>query len=114
MDLHSVRNPDVVEEGRISYVPFPGGDPSTSRFARSPIFRGKGKIDLTSLPVPGKCFEVASPDTSRRKQSFVEDPRFSAALDTRLLGLVCGVDVTFKQPLFPILGGYKVRVDTNS
>ena len=76
-----VRTSDVVEEGRVEYVPVgpPAlGSPGPSKI-RSPSSKRKRKITRSSVKFPRR-FEVSSPPVSPPKRTQVEDPSFASAL----------------------------------
>ena len=72
---------DVVEEGRVEYVPVATpalGPPGPSKTRSSPGKR-KRKISRSPVKLPGR-FEVSSPPASPQKRSLVDDPSFASAL----------------------------------
>ena len=76
-----VRISDVVEEGRVEYVPVgpPAlGSPGPSKI-RSPSSKRKKKITRSPVKLPRR-FEVSSPPASPPRRSLVEDPSFASAL----------------------------------
>ena len=76
-----VRISDVVEEGRVEYVPVgpPAlGSPGPSKI-RSPSSKRKRKITRSPVKLPRK-FEASSPPASPPRRSLVEDPSFASAL----------------------------------
>ena len=76
-----VRISDVVEEGRVEYVPVGPlalGSPGPSKI-RSPSSKGKRKITRSPVKLPRR-FEVSSPRASPPRRSLVEDPSFASAL----------------------------------
>ena len=76
-----VRILDVVEEGRVEYVPVgpPAlGSPGPSKI-RSPSSKRKRKITRSPVKFPRR-FEVSSPPASPPRRSLVEEPSFASAL----------------------------------
>ena len=76
-----VRISDVVEEGRVEYVPVgpPAlGSPGPSKI-RFPSSKRKRKITRSPVKLPRR-FEVSSPPASPPRRSLVEDPSFASAL----------------------------------
>ena len=76
-----VRISDVVEEGRVEYVPVAPpalGPPGPSRILSSSSKR-KRKITRSPLKLPRR-FEVSSPPAGPPRRSLVEDPSFASAL----------------------------------
>ena len=76
-----VRISDVVEEGRVEYVPVgpPAlGSPGPSKI-RSPSSKRKRKITRSPVNLP-QTFQVSSPPASPPRRSLVEDPSFASAL----------------------------------
>ena len=76
-----VRISDVVEEGRVEYVPVgpPAlGSPGPSKI-RSPSSKRKKKITRSPVKLPRR-FEVSSPPASPPRRSLVEDASFASAL----------------------------------
>ena len=76
-----VRISDVVEEGRIEYVPVAPpalGPPGPSNISSSSRKR-KRKITRSPVKLPRR-FEVSSPPASPQRRSLVEDPSFASAL----------------------------------
>ena len=76
-----VRIPDVVEEGRVEYVPVAPptlGPPGPSKISSSSSKR-KRKITRSPVELPRR-FEVSSPPASPPRRSLVEDPSFASAL----------------------------------
>ena len=76
-----VRISDVVEEGRVEYVPVSPpalGPPGPSK-CRSPSSKPKRKITQSPMKLPRR-FEVSSPPASPPKRSLVEDRSFASAL----------------------------------
>ena len=76
-----VRILDVVEEGRVEYVPVcpPAlGSPGPSKIS-SPSSKRKRKITRSPVKLPRR-FEVSSPLVSPPRRSLVEDPSFASAL----------------------------------
>ena len=76
-----VRISDVVEEGRVEYVPVSPpvlGSPGPSKIS-SPSSKRKRKITRSPLKLPRR-FEVSSPPASPPRRSLVEDPSFASAL----------------------------------
>ena len=76
-----VRISDVVEEGRVEYVPVgpPAlGSPGPSKI-RSPSSKRKRKITRSPVKLPRR-FEVSSPPASPPRRSLVEDLSFASAL----------------------------------
>ena len=76
-----VRISDVVEEGRVEYVPVAPpalGPPGPSKI-RSYSGKRKRKITWSPVKLP-RSFEVSSPPASPPKRSLVEDPSFASAL----------------------------------
>ena len=76
-----VRISDVVEEGRVEYVPVapPGlGPPGPSKI-RSPSSKRKRKVTRSPVKLPRR-FKVSSPPDSPPRCALVEDPSFASAL----------------------------------
>ena len=76
-----VRISDVVEEGRVEYVPVAPpalGPPGPSKISSSSSKR-KRKITRSPVKIPRR-FEVSSPPASPTRRSLVEDPSFASAL----------------------------------
>ena len=76
-----VRISDVVEEGRVEYVPVAPpalGPPGPSRIHSSSNKR-KRKVTCSPVKLPRR-FEVSSPPASPPRRSLVEDPSFASAL----------------------------------
>ena len=76
-----VRILDVVEEGRVEYVPVglrALGSPGPSKI-RSPSSKRKRKITRSPVKLPRR-FEVSSPPASQPRRSLEEDPSFESAL----------------------------------
>ena len=76
-----VRISDVVEEGRVEYVPVAApvlGSPGPSRI-RSPSSKRKRKISRSPVKLP-RQFEISSPPASPPRRTLVEDPSFASAL----------------------------------
>ena len=76
-----VRISDVVEEGRIEYLPVgpPVLDsPGPSKIS-SPSSKRKRKITRSPVKLPRR-FEVSSPPASPTRRCLVEDPSFASAL----------------------------------
>ena len=76
-----VRISNVVEEGRVEYLPVAAPalcPPGPSKIRSSPSKR-KRKICRSSVELP-RIFEVSRPPASPRMRSLVEDPRFASAL----------------------------------
>ena len=76
-----VRISDVIEEGRVEYVPVgpPAlGSPGPSKI-RAPSSKRKRKITRSPVKLPGR-FEVSSRPASPPRRSLVEDPSFACAL----------------------------------
>ena len=76
-----VRISDVVEEGRVEYVPVAApvlGSPGPSRI-RSPSSKRKRKISRSPVKLPRR-FEISSPPASPPRRTLVEDPSFASAL----------------------------------
>ena len=76
-----VRISEVVEEGRVEYVPVGPpvlGSPGPSRMS-SPSSKRKRKITRSPVKLPRR-FEVSSPPVSPPRRSLVEDPSFASAL----------------------------------
>ena len=74
---------DVVEEGRVEYVPVAApalGPPGPSKI-RSSSSKRKREISRNPVKLPRR-FEVLSPRASSLKQSLVEDPNFASTLAT--------------------------------
>ena len=74
-----VRISDVVEEGRVEYVPVAAralGPPSK---IRSSLSKQKRKISRSRVNWPRR-FEVSSPSAISQSRSLVEDPSFASAL----------------------------------
>ena len=76
-----VRISDVVEEGRVEYVPAapPALDPRGPSKIRSSSSKRKRKITQGPVKSP-RIFEVSSPAASPQRRSLVEDPSFASAL----------------------------------
>ena len=76
-----VRISDVVEEGRVEYVPV--GPPAPGSLGpskiRSPSSKRKRKITRSPVKLPRR-FEVSSPRASPPRRCSVEDPSFASAL----------------------------------
>ena len=75
-----VRISDVVEEGRVVYVPVAPpalGPPGASRIPSSSSKR-KRKVTRSPVKLPRR-FEVSSPPASPPRRSLVEDPSFASA-----------------------------------
>ena len=72
---------DVVEEGRVEYVPVgrPALDSPGPSKIRSPSSKRKRKITRSPVKLPRR-FEVSSPPASPPRRSLVEDPSFASAL----------------------------------
>ena len=78
-----VRISDVVEEGRVEYVPVAGpvlGPPGPSKI-RSSSSKRKRKICRSPVKLPRR-FEISSPPASHPRRSLVEDPSFASTLAT--------------------------------
>ena len=76
-----VRISDVVEEGRVEYVPVAPpalGSPGPSKI-RSPSSKRKRKITRSPVKLPRR-FEVSSPPASPPRRSLDEDHSFASAL----------------------------------
>ena len=76
-----VRISDVVEEGRVEYVPVAPpalGPPGPSRIHSSSSKR-KRKVTRSPVKLPRR-FEVSRPPASPPRRSLVEDPSFASAL----------------------------------
>ena len=76
-----MRISDVVEEGRVEYVPVAApvlGSPGPSR-SRSPSSKRKRKISRSPVKLP-RQFEISSPPASPPRRTLVEDPSFASAL----------------------------------
>ena len=76
-----VRISDIVEEGRVEYVPVGPpvlGSPGPSKI-RSPSSKRKRKITRSPVKLPRR-FEVSSPPAGPPRPSLVEDPSFASAL----------------------------------
>ena len=76
-----VRISDVVEEGRVEYVPVGPpvlGSPGPSKIS-SPSNKRKRKITRSPMKLL-RMFEVSSPPASPSRRSLVEDPSFASAL----------------------------------
>ena len=76
-----VRISDVVEEGRVEYVPVAPpalGPPGPSNISPSSSKR-KRKINRSPVKMPRR-FEVSSPPASPPRRSLIEDPNFASAL----------------------------------
>ena len=76
-----VRISDVVEEGRVKYVPVAPpalGPPGPSKIHSSSSKR-KRKVNRSPVKFPRR-FEVSSPPASPPRRSLVEDPSFASAL----------------------------------
>ena len=90
-----VRISDVVEEGRIEYVPVAPpalGPPGPSKISSSSSKR-KRKITCSPVKLPRR-FEVSSPPASPPRRSLVEDPSFASVWQHPLLeGSLVGVGV---------------------
>ena len=78
-----VRISDVVEEGRVEYMPVAApalGPPGPSKY-RSSSSKRKRKITRSPVKLPRR-FEVSSPPASLQRRSLVEGPNFASALAT--------------------------------
>ena len=76
-----VRISDVVEEGRVEYVPVGPpvfGSPGPSKIS-SPSSKRKRKITRSPVKLPRR-FEVSSPPASPPRRFLVENPSFASAL----------------------------------
>ena len=76
-----VRISDVVEEGRVEYVPVAPpalGPPGPSRMHSSSSKR-KRKVTRSPVKLPRRC-EVSRPPASPPRRSLVEDPSFTSVL----------------------------------
>ena len=76
-----VRISDVVEEGRVEYVPVASptlGPPAPSKI-RSSYNKRKRKVTRSPVKLPRRI-EVSSPPASPPRHSLVEDPSFASAL----------------------------------
>ena len=76
-----VKISDVVDEGRVEYVPVAPpalGPPGPSKISSSSSKR-KRKITRSPVKLPRR-FEVSSPPASPRRRFLVEDPSFASAL----------------------------------
>ena len=76
-----VRISDVIEEGRVEYVPVAPpapGAPGPSRIRSSSSTR-KRKVTRSPVKLPRR-FEVSNPPASPGRRSLVEDPSFASAL----------------------------------
>ena len=76
-----MRISDVVEEGRVEYVPVAApvlGSPGPSRIC-SPSSKRKKKISRSPVNLP-RQFEISSPPASPPRRTLVEDPSFASAL----------------------------------
>ena len=76
-----VRISDVVEEGRVEYVPVAApalGPPGPSKI-RSPSSKRKRKVTRSPVKL-SRRFETSSPPASPPRRSLVEDPSFASAL----------------------------------
>ena len=79
--MPGVRISDVVEKGRVEYVPVSPpapGPPGPSRIHSSSSKRKK-KVTRSPVKLPRR-FEVSSPPASPPRRSLVEDPSFASAL----------------------------------
>ena len=77
----SVRIPNVVEEGRVEYVPVRALSASVPGPSNLRVSPGKSrKRNISRSPVKRR-FEVASPPPASQQHRLVEDMSFSAALD---------------------------------
>ena len=76
-----VRISDVVEEGRVEYVPVapPALDPPGPSRIHSSSNKRKRKVTCSPVKLPRR-FEVSSPPASPPRRSLVEDPSFASAL----------------------------------
>ena len=92
-----VRISDVVEEGRVEYVPVGPPALGSPRPSKIRSFSSKRKRKITRSPVKlPRRFEVSSPPASplRRRRSLVEDPSFASAWQHQFLaGSLVGVGV---------------------
>ena len=76
-----VRISDVVEEGRVEYVPVAApalGPPGPSKI-RSSHSKSKRRTSRSPVKLPRR-FEVSSPPASPQRRSLVEDPSFASLL----------------------------------
>ena len=79
-----VRISDVVEEGRVEYVPVAAhvlGPPGPSKIRTSPGKR-KRKVFRSPMKLPRR-FEISSPPASPERRSLVKDPSFASASATQ-------------------------------
>ena len=78
-----MRVSDVVEEGRVEYVPVaaPAVGPLGPSKIRSSSSRRKRKVSRSPVKLPRR-FEVSSPPASPPRRSLVKDPSFASALAT--------------------------------
>ena len=77
---------NILEERRVEYTALPERPASLSRSVKSLVTGSKRKAQLMSTPVTRNCFEVAICVSSPQRQSFVEDPGFSTALERETSG----------------------------
>ena len=78
-----VRISNVVEEGRVEYVPVRAPSASIPGPSNLRVFSGKfRKRGISRSPVKRR-FEIASPPPASQQHRLVEDMSFSAALDRR-------------------------------
>ena len=75
---------DVVEEGRVEYLPVvsPALGPSGPSNIRASPSKWMRKISRSSVKLPRK-FEILSPPVTPQKRSLVEYPSFTSALTAR-------------------------------
>ena len=78
-----VRISDVVEKGRVEYVPVapPALGPPGPSSMHSSFGKRKRKVTRSPVKLPWR-FEVSSPPASPPSRSLVEDPSFASALST--------------------------------
>ena len=78
---YGVRISDIVEEGRVEYVPVRAASVSVPGPSNLRVSSGKSKKTKISRSRVKKHFEIESPPLSSQQHRVVEDLGFSAALD---------------------------------
>ena len=76
-----VRISNVVEEGRVEYVPVKSPSASVPGPSNLRVSSGKSRKRSISRSPVKRRFEIASPPPASQQHRFVEDNSFSAALD---------------------------------
>ena len=76
-----VRTSNVVEEGRVEYVPVRAPSASVPGPSNLRVSSGKSRKRSISLSPVKRRFEISSPPAASQQHRLVEDLRFSAALD---------------------------------